>query len=481
MSGRSDERSAETLRRRAERAMDEGRGRRVVEPLLERILKLAPEGDPCRVFAHRHLAELRLEEDPWAAALHLRKVIGAKPHDDVAHSLMALAQALLGNYRAAVSSYRRALTLEPRNPWYHHNLGHLLDVALDDPSAALAHLEVALAHADPPEHEITASVAHCLARVGRMGQAQELARQAAEAAPENREHRALLRWIEAGAPADVSVHGVKAETRRARTSPATDEVVVGMLEDHMRDAGFTAVQVEHARALWADYRDEREPRVKRPEILCRGGALRHRRRPRHRRHLPSVGGASLRRGPQERLEPLRRHPALPVAQAGRSPLRPLTSARAGPSGRWLPAFRMAASAAPAVRAQRASSDPRQLRPFEHSERAASEQRASSDPRHRRPVRATRGSSGRSSTASEQRPAAPPARPSDPRQLRPFEHSERAATAGTAGPSERPAAAPAVRAQRASSDPRQQAWRTRAVCACAGPRASTKPVASEHQP
>ena len=359
---------------------------------------------------------------------------------------MALAQALLGNYRAAVSSYRRALTLEPRNPWYHHNLGHLLDVALDDPSAALAHLEVALAHADPPEHEITASVAHCLARVGRMGQAQELARQAAEAAPENREHRALLRWIEAGAPADVSVHGVKAETRRARTSPATDEVVVGMLEDHMRDAGFTAVQVEHARALWADYRDEREPRVKRPEDLCRGGALRHRRRPRHRRHLPSVRGASLRRGPQERLEPLRRHPALPVAQAGRSPLRPLTSARAGPSGRWLPAFRMAASAAPAVRAQRASSDPRQRRPVR------------SDPRQLRPLEPQRASSDRRQLrplepSGEQRPAAAPARP--------------AATGGSSGP----------RAQRASSDPRQQSWRTRAVCACAGTRTSTNPVVS----
>jgi len=273
MSGRIDERSVETLRRRAERAMDEGRGRRVVEPLLERILKVAPEGDPCRVFAHRHLAELHLEEDPWAAALHLRKVLTAKPHDDVSHSLMALAQALLGNYRAAVSFYRRALALEPRNPWYHHNLGHLLDVALDQPYAALRHLQVALQHADPPEHEITASAAHCLARVGRVDEARELAQQASSAAPESEDHRALLAWIDAGAPADVPVHELKAEEReseeRTRSAcPTIDAAVVRLLSEHMRKGGFTAQQIARARALWADYVGDRVVRAKRAEVCA---------------------------------------------------------------------------------------------------------------------------------------------------------------------------------------------------------------------
>ena len=310
MSGRIDERSVETLRRRAERAMDEGRGRRVVEPLLERILKLAPEGDPCRIFAHRHLAELHLEEDPWGAALHLRKVLGAKPHDDVSHSLMALAQALLGNYRAAVSFYRRALALEPRNPWYHHNLGHLLDVALDQPYAALSHLQVALQHADPPEHEITASVAHCLARVGRITDARELAEQAALAAPESDDHRALLAWIERGAPADTPVHGLKDGTssnnKRAPreadgAAPASrgalasieaaasieiesarsleraaavhgaasiDGAVVRLLSEHMRKGGFTAKQIARARTLWADYAGDRDVRARRAEVCA---------------------------------------------------------------------------------------------------------------------------------------------------------------------------------------------------------------------
>lgn len=275
MSGRSDERSVETLRRRAERAMDEGRGRGIVEPLLERILKVAPEGDPGRIFAHRHLAELRLEEDPWAAALHLRKVIGARPHDDVSHSLMALAQALLGNYRAAVSAYRRALALEPRNPWYHHNLGHLLDVALDQPRAALSHLEIALAHADPPEHEITASVAHCLARVGRIEQARELAHAALRAAPHNRDHRSLVTWIDEGAPPGRS--GVTPTFAMAGMDTPGDgeddlssdtEAVEQLLEDQMRAAGFTSRQVAAARTLWADYRELRDPRVRRPEICA---------------------------------------------------------------------------------------------------------------------------------------------------------------------------------------------------------------------
>ena len=43
---------------------------------------------------------------------------------------------------------------------------------------------------------------HCLARVGEMEQAFELAEDAVNAAPRNRDHRALLEWIEKGAPTD---------------------------------------------------------------------------------------------------------------------------------------------------------------------------------------------------------------------------------------------------------------------------------------
>jgi tetratricopeptide (TPR) repeat protein len=266
MSSRSDERSFETLRRRAERAIDEGRGRRVLEPLLERILKLAPEGHPCRVFAHRHLAELRLEDDPWAAALHLRKVVAANPLDDVSHSLMALAQALLGNYRSAVSSYRKALSLSPRNPWYHHNLGHLLDVALDDPKRALPHLEVALEGAEPPEHEITASVAHCLARLGKLDRARKLAEQALSSAPSSEDHRALVAWIDKGAPRGVPIGANVRPVGCA--SPQELDPVLDLLAEHLRAEGFSPRQLERARALYRDYLDVRVPAVRKPEIVA---------------------------------------------------------------------------------------------------------------------------------------------------------------------------------------------------------------------
>src|SRR5688572_26028832 len=110
------------LRRQAENALRRERSRWEIEPLLERLATEAPEGTEHWSFAHRQLAELRLEQHPWQSALHLRKVVGHTPDDDVVHALMGLCQALLGNFHAAVSAYRRALAIAPRNPWYHHNL-----------------------------------------------------------------------------------------------------------------------------------------------------------------------------------------------------------------------------------------------------------------------------------------------------------------------------------------------------------------------
>jgi hypothetical protein len=203
MSERQSETGVERLRKQAERAIAAAQGRRVVEPLLERIVSIAADGSEASVFAHRHLAEYRIEDHPWRALLHLRKVVGAHPDDDVVHALTGLSHALLANFRAAVSAYRRALALAPRNPWYHHNLGHLLDVALDQPGLAVKHLEFAHRAAHPPEHEIAASLAHCLARTGKIDEARELAGAAVSGDPRNREHKQLLAWIERGAPEEA--------------------------------------------------------------------------------------------------------------------------------------------------------------------------------------------------------------------------------------------------------------------------------------
>jgi tetratricopeptide (TPR) repeat protein len=190
------------LRERAERALASGRRGGDVLTVLETMTREAPDGSAHALFAHRHLAELQLSGSPWRAALHLRRLVQAGAADDSAHALMGLSQALLGNYRMAVAAYRRAIKLAPRNPWYHHNLGHLLDVGLSDSVAALEHLRMAH-RIQPEEDEIAASLAHCLARLGQLKEAQLMAQRAVRRSPRNREHAALLEWIKSGAPSNV--------------------------------------------------------------------------------------------------------------------------------------------------------------------------------------------------------------------------------------------------------------------------------------
>jgi tetratricopeptide (TPR) repeat protein len=204
MSRRGDMR-VEGLRLEAEGLLQRARPRNELLPVLERLVAVAPEGSEHALFGHRHIAELLVEEFPWRALLHLRRVARVKADDDVVQALMGLCHALLGNYRMAVSHYRRALRVSPRNPWYHHNVGHLLDVALGEPARALPHLRSAHDY-EPLEDEITASFAHCLARVGQVAEAHALASDAVRAAPRNRDHRALLAWITRGAPAGESPH-----------------------------------------------------------------------------------------------------------------------------------------------------------------------------------------------------------------------------------------------------------------------------------
>jgi Flp pilus assembly protein TadD len=213
MAGRAGKNETETLRRHAESALRRARGREHLEPLLERLLRAAERGSDHAVFAHRHLAELLLESHPWRAALHLREITRADRADDVVHALMGLCQALLGNFESAVSAYRRALSTMPRNPWYHHNLGHLLDVALGRPEQAEDHLRDAH-DMEPLEHEITASLAHCLACLRRLEEARELAEEAVQLEPNNRDHRALLAWVEDGAREDA---GPKVPARASRS------------------------------------------------------------------------------------------------------------------------------------------------------------------------------------------------------------------------------------------------------------------------
>jgi tetratricopeptide (TPR) repeat protein len=269
------------LRTRIDDALRRERPRAEIMPLLDRLLSQAPEHGEMFLYGHRHMAELLLQEQPWRAALHLRRVLKTGNGDDTAHALMGLCQALLGNFDSAVFHYERALALDPSNAWYHHNLGHLLDVALNLPEVAVLHLRWAH-EAHPMEDEVTASLAHCLARIGELEEAQALAREALDLSPEHESHASLLSWIRRGAPggylfsADQAFHGRDPRARRdeetvrenkANQEANTDKNVLRALERGMQSAGAPHVLLGRAEQVWRDYRARRpNVRVAKPEV-----------------------------------------------------------------------------------------------------------------------------------------------------------------------------------------------------------------------
>jgi tetratricopeptide (TPR) repeat protein len=187
------------LRREVERALRENLDSEDVLPLLARLARAAAPESEAWLYAHRHLAELGVEHDPWRAALFARRVIALRPDDDGAWAVLGLAQSLLANYRYAARAYERALALTPDNPWYAHNLGHLYDVALDRPADALPLLSRAT-FAQPAEADIAASYAHALARCGKVTMAKRILRRAIRHGG-TADQMALARWLDAGAPA----------------------------------------------------------------------------------------------------------------------------------------------------------------------------------------------------------------------------------------------------------------------------------------
>ena len=188
------------LRRDVEGALRRALDPSDVLPLLHRLARTAAPGSDESVFAHRHLAELIAARHPWRAALYARRVTAERPDDDRAWAVLALCQTLLANYRFAAASYQRALSCAPKNPWYAHNLGHLLDAALERPQEALHWLRTAYAGA-PNHPEIATSLAHALARAGKLVEAKKVLARAMKKAASS-EQQALWRWIEQGAPAD---------------------------------------------------------------------------------------------------------------------------------------------------------------------------------------------------------------------------------------------------------------------------------------
>lgn len=259
MTATGQEIDLKVLRNRAEQAIRTSRPRDQIVRLLEEIVSRAEENSEASHFAHRHLAELRLEESPWTAALHLRRVLGASPEDDTAHALMGLCQALQGNFRMAVSAYRKALSIAPANPWYNHNLGHLLDVALGTPSEALGYLRKAHRY-QPDQEEVGASLAHCLGRLGQCAEALLLTRTLLRLHPRHEDLRSLQKWLEQGAPPKATGPHVRGRAaapvvsslspRPSRPPPVPLEM---SLAECLRRAGATDVEIGRATRIWDDF------------------------------------------------------------------------------------------------------------------------------------------------------------------------------------------------------------------------------------
>jgi hypothetical protein len=192
---------AERLRQDVEWALRRALDPSDVLPMLHRLARTAKDGSEESVFAHRNLSELLVERDPWRAALHARKVLAHRSEDDRGWALLGLCQTLLGNFRFAVSAYHEALNRSPANPWYAHNLGHLLDVALGKAKDALPWLRSAYKAAQG-NAEIATSFAHALARAGDLDEAKQVLVRATKASGRGptREQSALMRWLEDGAP-----------------------------------------------------------------------------------------------------------------------------------------------------------------------------------------------------------------------------------------------------------------------------------------
>lgn len=170
----SESRQIEGLYADVEWALAQGLPERDLIAMLQRLAKAATPRSEYFIYAQRNLAELIVRRSPFRAARLARSVLAVRD-DDRAYAVLGLSHMLMGNYRSAEKAYRSALALVPHCPWYAHNLGHLLDVALDRPREALPFLWIAR-RGLPHEPEIASSLAHALLQSGdKKGAQKELA------------------------------------------------------------------------------------------------------------------------------------------------------------------------------------------------------------------------------------------------------------------------------------------------------------------
>ncbi len=236
------------LRQEIERALRRAFDPADVLPRLARLAKIAAPSSDDGVFAHRQLAELLVERHPWRAALHARRALSFRGDDDRAWAVLAFCQTLLGNFQCAATAYKKALACAPANPWYAHNLGHLLDVALGAPERALPFLRSAYGK-KAENSEIVASYAHALARAGKTAEARAVLERALVRF-ESRELEALVRWLDQGAPSRRRPAGRGTATTKEKRPQ--DRRLARVLEQGLSHLPLDLRQRERALALARD-------------------------------------------------------------------------------------------------------------------------------------------------------------------------------------------------------------------------------------
>ncbi len=216
-----------------------------VLPRLAKLARIAKADSDDASFANRTLAELLVDREPWGAALYAKRALAVSPHDDRAWAVLALCHTFLGHYRCAAKAYESAIAAAPQNPWYAHNLGHLLDVALGRPGAALYWLASAY-KATRGHAEVVASYAHALARAGKLREARA-ALEDALARGRSRELSALLAWLDGGAPSALSMR-----TRSRSSHAKTRTRLTALLKRGLSHLPLDSDQRERALALALD-------------------------------------------------------------------------------------------------------------------------------------------------------------------------------------------------------------------------------------
>ena len=260
----------------------------------------ATDGDRDALFAHRQLAELRLEESPWRAALHLRKLILADAADDGVLALMGLCQAMLGNFQRGdrrVSARDRAGAAQPLVPPQPRASARRRARQRARRRCAICASRTSSKRAKTRSPRRSRTAWRASVSWSRRA---SWRRDAARSAPRNASTARCSSRIERGAPGTSSGSARATETKARVQVPASSERSrAAALEDarsggaHARDgmpdAGFSPEHVHRAQALWADF--PRPPRAARRQA----GGLRGRDRIRDcdgaRRARRDAGGA----------------------------------------------------------------------------------------------------------------------------------------------------------------------------------------------